>query len=257
MSAFLVAGLSTDEWRAIATFAGPLGAALSAAFLAVWFGGSRFRAEVEARDVRRYLVEEGALKLKASLDSWLEATRRNYTLAEHLLRYIRDIPYDHPARPRPEELPVLFPTEALAFNFEAIAPTSRLLGGTGIGALMTHAFADLYNVNLDFQTQISQPIRSYYERKALAESVNHVQLYEQLTNLARRRYHRAELYGPLSQWLEDAGLRVQELHITRFADIRRLHKDEEIIALQHQVAELLAIVEREGDQAEPPLEARQ
>lgn len=242
----LILGLNRDGWLVFGIFAGLVAATIVSALLAVAYGARKYRGEQELKDIRRYLVDNGVLRLKASLDAWLEVTRRNYAASHHLLRYLRDIPYHHRLRPRVGDLPALLPTEGLSLTFDAIAPTTRLLGSE-IGALMTHAFADLYAVNLDFQTRISQPIRSYYLRRNGLGDDERLHWHRELLALTEEGYRTAEQYDPLSQLLGDAGLRFQRLQVAGFADIGRVDKDEIILRLRGDVARMLHQVQsKEG-----------
>ncbi|MCI0839901.1 MAG: hypothetical protein J4O00_09780, partial [Chloroflexi bacterium] len=67
----LVLGLSRDGWLVFGIFAGFVAATIISILLAVAYAARRYRSEQELKDIRRAFVDDGALKLKASLDSWL------------------------------------------------------------------------------------------------------------------------------------------------------------------------------------------
>ncbi len=244
----LVLGLDGDGWLVFGIFGGFVAAAVVSALLSVAYAARRFRGEQELRDIRRSLVDNGVLRLKASLDAWLEVTRRNYAVAHHLLRYLKDVPYSHPLRPRAGDLPTLVPTEGLSLTFDAVGSGTRLLGSE-LGTLLTHAFADLYAVNLDFQTRIGQPIRSYYLRRNGLSEDDRLRWHDQLRALADEGYQSAERYGPLSPLLGNAALRFQELQVASFADIRRVDTDATILSLRGDVARILDQIQSKEQQA--------
>ena len=241
----LVFGWSTDEWNAAATLVGPILAAAAAAAIAVSFGFQQFRLLQESRDFRRYMVDEGALKLKASLDALLSATRLNVVTTAKLLAIVKQTPNDDPRRPDVDQLPALIPLDRIGWNPEAIGPASRLLNCVGLGALATHAFAE-FHLNFLRDTQIAQVVRSYYSRSEEWSHRFQVNLEDWVTKMQHEineRYQEAERYQPLSQWLEDAALRLQELKLHRFADIGKLHGDETIQRLAENVKKLLREIE--------------
>lgn len=243
----LTSGLSGDGWLVLGIFAGFACVIIVSALLAVAYGARRYRREQELKDIRLSLVDNGVLRLKASLDSWLEMTRRNYAIAHHLLRYVKDIPYRHRLSPRAKDLPTLLPAEGLSLGFDAVAPTTRLLGSQ-IGPLIASAFADLYAANLDFQTRIYQPVRSYYLRRNGLGDGDRLRWHGQLVALANEHIRRAEQYGPLSELLEEAALRFQELQISSFADICLVDGDPAIVGLRDEVVQMLCLVESEKKQ---------
>ena len=242
----LVLGLSRDGWLVLAIFAGFVAATIVGILLAVAYAARRYRSEQELKDIRRAFVDDGALKLKASLDSWLEITRRNYGVAQHLLRYVKDVPYRSRLRPRARDLPTLLPTDDLSLTFDAVVPTTRLLGSE-IGALTAHAFADLYAVNLDFQTRISQPVRSYYLQSNGLGDDDRLHWHGELLALGDRGYSRAEQYGALSELLGQAALRFQELQVSSYTDIVRADRDATILRLREEVVQILRQVQPEAD----------
>ena len=243
----LVLGLNGDGWLVFGIFAGFVFAAAIIALLSVAYAARRYRNEQELKDIRRGLVDNGVLRLKASLDAWLEVTRRNYAVAYHLIRYLKDVPYSHHLRPRAGDLPSLVPTEGLSLTFDALGPGTRLLGPE-LGTLLTHAFADLYAINLNFQTRISQPIRSYYLRRNGLSEDDRMRWHEQLLDLADEGYQKAERYGPLSPLLGNAALRFQELEVASFAQIRLVDKDATILRLRSDVVHILDQLESKEEQ---------
>jgi hypothetical protein len=126
----------------------------------------------------------------------------------------------------------------MSLTFDAVVPTTRLLG-PHIGTLTAHAFADLYATNLDFQTRINQPIRSYYlGRNGLGDD-DRLRWHGELLAFAEEGFQTAEQYEPLSQLLGQAALRFQELQVASFAEISRVDRDETILRLRSEVAQLL------------------
>jgi hypothetical protein len=242
----LVFGWSTDEWNAAATFVGPILAAAAAAAIAVSFGFQQFRSLQQSRDFRRYMVEDGALKLKAGLDALLSATRQNFVTTAKLLAIVKQTPNDDPRRPDVDQLPALIPLDRIGWNPEAIGPASRLLNCVGLGALATYAFSEFHLRNFLFHTQIAQVVRSYYSRPEEWSRRFQVNLEDWATKMLHEideRYQEAERYQPLLDWLEDAAVRLQQLRLHRFSDISKFHKDETGQRLAENVRRLLGQIE--------------
>ncbi len=234
----LVLGLNGDGWLVFGVFAGFVAAAIASSLLAVAYGARRYRSEQELKDIRRQMVDDGALRLKTSLDAWLEVTRRNYAVVHHLLRYVKEVPYRSRLRPRARDLPTLLPTESMSLSFDAAVPTTRLLGPE-IGTVMANAFADLYAANLNFQTRVSQPIRSYYLGRNGLDEDERLRWHGELVALAEEGFQAVEQYGPLSQLLGQTALRFQELQVDSFAAISQVDRDETILRLRGEVAQIL------------------
>jgi hypothetical protein len=235
-------GITADGWIAIATFVSAIIVALG-----IVYGAHQFVRQQEARDVRHYLIEDGAWKLQASLDRLLRTIRLNYVIAGHLLRTVRDVPKSHPFAPKGEDLPRLLPLDPTALNFEAIGPTSRLLNCQELGALVTKAFGVLYNIHVDFIVQVEQSIRTYYSAQYVPPTADQKQLVSQLTDLIDAQYKHAEEFADLPRWIEDAALRAQELRVTRFGDISRIHNDDTIKRLANSVRDMWRRLEKSGD----------
>jgi len=238
-------GITADGWIAIATLSS--GAAV---LLGIVYGARQFLREQEARDVRRYLVEEGAWKLQGSLDGLLGVIRQNYSTSLQLLRTLRDLPKGHPGAPRTEDLPRLLPVPDEGRAFEAIRPTSRLLGCEELGAVATHAYAALHSVHGIIASEVEQSIRTYYSSTTSLTKDQHAQLVQGLSDVIQKRYFEAEEWRELPGWLEDAGLRVQELRVSRFKDIGRLHKDKKVRELAKNIRDLAA---RRGNDGAPDI----
>jgi hypothetical protein len=239
-------GITGDGWIAIATFVSGV-----AVVIGIIYGARQFIREQEARDVRRYLIEDGAWKLKASLERLLETIRLNYVIAHHLLRTVRDVPRGHPLAPRAESLPRLIALEGTTPNFEAIGATSRLLDCQELGALMTHAFGVLYNIHTDFLVQVEPSIRTYYSAQEVPKGTQ-TQLVGGLSDLLNKHYRQAEELKDLPGWLEDAALRAQELRVTRFSDIDRIHNDDTIKRLAQNVRDMWRRLEASGSESSHP-----
>jgi hypothetical protein len=246
----LVFGWSTDEWDAAATFAGPILGAAAAAVIAIRFGFQQFRFLQEARDFRRYLVEDGALKLQAGLDALLNATRQNFATTAYLLATVRQIPNDDPRRPDVERLPALIPLDRIGWVAEAIRPASRLLNCMELGALVTEAFSEFHSHNYLFHTQIAQVVRSYYSRPEDWSRQFQVDQQVWATSLIseiEKRYYEAERYEQVPRWLENAAVRLQELRLHRFSDISKLYRDETIQRLAGNVRKFLGEIEADKE----------
>lgn len=226
-------GITGDGWIAISTFA-----SAAAIVLGIVYGARQFLREQEARDVRRYLIEEGAWKLQGSLERLLQTIRQNHVMAHHLVRIVRDLPRGHPGVPSVEDLPRLLILEPAALTFDAIRPASRLLDCGELGALVTSAFATLYNVHTILHFEVEQSVRTYYSSDVLASQVDHQSLVKSLQDLIEGQHQKAEKFGELPGWLEDAGLRAQELRISKFTDISRVQNDETIKGLADKIGDL-------------------
>lgn len=152
-------GISADGWIAIATIFSGFAVLLSgvAVLYGIIRGARQFLGEQEAADVRRYLVENGAWRLKASLDRLLQTVRINYSTSMHLLRLARDLPVGTTGAPRVEDLPRLFPMNPSEFAFDAIRPASRVLNCQDLGALATKAFARLHSVHAILTAEVEHP----------------------------------------------------------------------------------------------------
>ncbi len=230
-------GITAEGWVAIATIFS--GFAVLASGVAILYGiirGARqFLGEQEARDVRRYLLDEGTWKLTDSLERILQTVRLNYGQCLHLLRLVRDLPAGNAGAPRPENLPRLFPMNPQDFAFASIRAVSHLLNSMDLGRVATSALAKIYSTNAIFTHEIEQIVRTYYSGELVLSDEQRADLVERFNNLATRKYNEAEKFSDLPGWLEDAGLRVQEMRITRFDEIDRVQKDPKIVELMEKV----------------------
>ncbi|MCJ7831265.1 MAG: hypothetical protein MUP86_01915, partial [Dehalococcoidia bacterium] len=155
-------GLTSDWWQAVA----PILAGALVLILGIKMGGSRLRRELEGQDARRYFLEEGLDKLSDALEQSLGATRLNYAVCGHLLGLLRNFDQNHPAAPRPDDLPPWIPAITDTTAFAAIGPSSRIADFTELGDLATKAFARILNINLWFLAEIWLPIRGYYSKES-------------------------------------------------------------------------------------------
>ena len=238
-------GITADGWVAIATLIGAAAVVLSglAVIGVAWYGTRRFLGEQEARDVRRYLVDEGVWKLKESLDRTLQTVRLNYGQCLHLLRLLRDLPAGHPGAPRLEDLPRLFPMDPREFAFDAIRPASLVLHNIEFGPVATSAFARIFSTNGIFANEVEQSVRTYYSGELVLSDDQRRELYERLSSLAKERYYAAEKFLEPPGWLEDAGLRIQIMRVSSFDEIEEIQKDPTIVGLGGNVREMYEALE--------------
>ena len=250
-------GIAAEGWIAIATIFG--GFAVLASGAAVLFGFFHGAKEVakaqEATDVRRYLLDEGGMALKAGLDGALEMTRLNHAIVLRLLLGLKFTPPGHPFAPRPEDIPRLLPTEHPKFNFHAIAPASRLTGCTRLGELMTSAFADIYSTNIAYEFEIRQPVVRCYEGADLS-GIQFEEWKEAAFKTANDVYMKAEKFGPVSNLLGDAVLRAQELHLARTEDIGRIQSDPTMAKIKKQLDALADEAAKSSAARKKKLQAR-
>lgn len=237
-------GITAEGWVAIATLAGGI-----AVLIGIVISTRQFLTEQEAQDVRRYLVEQGAWKLKASVDRLIQIVTMNHGTAMHQVRLLRDLAVGQPGAPSPDDLPRLLPFSPDEFALDAIRPASRVLNCEELGPVATSAFARLYNVNTTMLAEVEQSVRTYYSGKTPLSDDERKELAERLFTLTDREAKRAWEFLKLPAWLEDAGLRIQELRIKRFSDIDRLHKDKTIRNLASNVRDFLKEFDRK-DEAE-------
>jgi hypothetical protein len=240
-------GLSADYWQAISTFSAPIIAGLLLAILGVKLGGRRLRQELEGQDARRQFLERGLVKLSHAYEEMLGAIRLNYAICSHLLSLQRDFDKDHPAAPRPDDLPGLVPSITDATAFAAIGPSSRIADFPGLGDLATQAFASLFNINLWFLTEIWLPIRGYYSSEESDRTLDRAEAFKRLVPLAEEKYHEAEAFSALPRLLDDLALRTMELGFNSFDDFSRVRKDAEVIRLRNELSSLLSRVRKPSD----------
>ena len=234
-------GLTADYWQAISTFSAPIIAGVLLAILGIKLGGRRLRRELQGRDARRYFLEEGLLKLSDACEQMLGAIRLNYAVCVYMLKLQRDLDRDHPAAPRPDDLPALVPSITDAKAFAAIGPSIRIADFPELGELATRAFTRLFNINMWFLTEIWLPVRGYYSKDSSGQSLNRAEAFKKLMALATSKFHEAEAFGPLPRLLGDLALRTMELGLNSFDDLWRVRKDGEIIRLR---TELNAFLDR-------------
>lgn len=242
---------TAEGWIAIATiFSGIAVLASGAAIvLAARYAADQFLGEQEARDVRKYLLDDGVWKLKASLDQIFQTVRLNYGQCLHLIRLMRDLPNNHPGAPKLEELPRLYQMDPQDFAFAAISPASRVLGTVDLGRVATSAFAQIYSTNAIFTNEVEQSVRTYYSGGLDLTDEQRGELFERLTEVAKRKYYQAEEFLDLPGWLEDAGLRVQRMRIARFDDIDRVQNDPKIVELREKVRAMAQTLDiRKGEE---------
>lgn len=227
-------GITADGWIAIATLASAVAILLSggAVLYGIFHGAEQFLREQEARDLRASLVEDGTKKLARSIDTLLEAVRLNYTLANHLIRHVRDLPFGSPGAPRVEDLPRLVSLEGRSLGFEAIRSAATLLHCDDLANLATHAIGVLYNINLILITEIEQPIRSHYSGTFTVDAGSRAEFVKRSRELAQKQFDKAEEFGRFPIFVEMAGVRLLELRIARWDEIeKRFWKDSEVIGI--------------------------
>lgn len=169
----------------------------------------------------------------------LGATRLNYAVCMHLLKLLRDIDQDHPAAPRPDDLPPLMPAITDATAFAAIGPSNRIADFPKLGELATRAFAGIFNINLWFLTEIWLPIRGYYSKDGSRAFLDRTKACDELTSRATTKYSEAEQFRKLPPLLRDLALRSTELGLNSFNDLWRVRKDREIIRIRNELKRLL------------------
>jgi len=242
-------GLTSDWWQLVVTFLAPVVAGILLAFLGVKLGGRRLRQELEGQDARRYFLEEGLDKLSDACEQMLGATRLNYAACGHLLGLLRDMDRNHPAAPRPDDLPPWMPAITDTTAFASIGPSSRITDFTELGDLATNAFSKILNINLWFLTEIWLPIRGYYSREGPGAFPDRTKAADELIRRANAKYLQAEEFGDLPRLLGDLALRTRERGLNTFDDFWRVRKDKEIIRLRN---ELKALLDRLPAPTSPP-----
>lgn len=240
-------GLAPAYWQAISTFFAPIVAGVALAILGVKLGGRRLRRELQGRDARHYFLEEGLVKLGSAYEQMLGATRLNYAVCGYLLKLLRDLDKDHPAAPRPDDLPALMPSITDPTAFAAIGPSGRIANFPELGDLATLAFARIYNTNLWFLTEIWLPVRGYYSGQGLVNPQERLEAYNRLTALADSKYKEAEAFAPLPRSLGDLALRTMELGLNSFGDFSHVRNDEEIIRLGRELSALFDLLNKSSE----------
>lgn len=245
-------GITADGWVAIATLIGAAAVVLSglAVIGVAWYGTRRFLGEQEVRDVRRYLVEEGAWKLKESLDGTLQTVRLNYGQCLHLLRHLRDLSVGHPGAPSLEDLPRLFPMDPREFAFDAIRPASIVLHNVELGSVATSAFAQIFNTNAIFTNEVEYSVRKYYSGEMVLSDDERKELYDTLSSILQERYFDAEKFLELPGWLEEAGLRVQKMRVSSFGEIEKIQEDPVIVGLGGKIKKMFETLQPPDDEEE-------
>lgn len=232
-------GISVDYWQVIATFLAPIVAGLALAFAGIVFGGRRLRKELQGQDARHQFLDRGLVRLSDAFEEMLGATRLNYALCVHLLKVLRDLDKNHPAAPRPDDLPHLTESITDATVFSAIGPASRIADIQFLGDLATLAFAKLYAINLWFLTDIWLPVRGYYSSGEAGDVLDRAEAFKKLTALAKEKYDEAEDFRELPKLLSILALRTMELGLNSFDDVWRVREDEEITRLRGELDDLL------------------
>jgi hypothetical protein len=232
-------GLTSDYWQAIATFASPVIAGILLAFLGVKLGGRRLRKELQGQDVRHQFLDQGLTKLSNSLEEMLGAIRLNYGVCLYLLKVWRDVDTNHPAAPRPEDLPMLVPVLTDPTAFAAIGPASRIANCARLGDLATHALTTLFNFNLWLLTEVWLPVRGSYSGDKSSASIDLAAAVEKLTEVATSKYYEAEAFAVLPRLLSDLALRTMEIGLDGFDDFWHVRKDKEVLRLRDELNALL------------------
>lgn len=208
--------------------------------LGIKLGGSRLRRELQGQDSRRYFLEEGLDKLSDACEQMLGATRLNYAVCGHLVGLLRNMDRNHPAAPRPDDLPPWMPAITDATAFAAIGPASRIADFQKLGDLAGEGFARILSVNLWFLAQIWLPIRGYYSKENPGTFLDRTKASDELMKLADSEYRKAEEFSGLPQVLRDMALRAREIGFNSFDDFWRVRKDEEFIRLRDKLDALFA-----------------
>ena len=160
------AGLNSDEWLAIATFVGPVVAAVGAALLALVLGFRTFLRQQEAVDVRRRYLDGGIVRLKESLAGLLAAHLQNYQVAMYLLRALRDTPRGDAFAPSPSDLPDFIELTGQPLPLDALLPSQEILGDRVILEWSVLALSDATLAGREYRFQVRDPLVAYYGANA-------------------------------------------------------------------------------------------
>ncbi len=242
-------GITAEGWVAIATFAGGLAVLLSGAavIFAARYAAKRFLGEQEARDVRRYLVDEGVWKLRDSLDRTLQTVSLNYVQCVHLIALVRDHPAGGAGAPQLEDLPSLYPIEHQDYAISAIRTASRALDSEELKDLTSYAFAIIQDTNAILTNEIGRSVRTYYSGERTLSDEQRWELVKHLDERADEAIEKMGKVADLPGWLEDAGRRVQEMRVARFDEIDRVQDDPEIASLREKIRAMSEALHAEDD----------
>ncbi len=242
-------GLTADEWRTVATFAGPTVAVILAVLAGVW----RFGREQEAREVRnRYLVE-GISRLKRNLNALTTMSLLNYQTANQLWRTFRDYPKGSPLEPEPDSLPALVPVNPDIISLEPVAVAQEVLGIEEVALWCAYVFSDASLATQEYDAQVRQPLLSYYRSESPPQAFsNKKQVLEQLRQLIDEWNHKATRHGQVYNILYDVETYLLKKGITRHKQIPHLKDDSEIQRLAEMIVDgyrqIAAEVEKERQQ---------
>ena len=240
--------LTAEGWVAIATFIGAGAVLLSglAVLGGVYYGAKQYLNEQEARDVRRYYIDDGLWALSGTLDQLLQVVRQNHAAILSLAGLIKAAPAGDAYAPKMEDLPRLATANFEQLSVRGMRPSSAILGLGKLAKssdaskpmmkfdhLLTQGLARLFGTHLKF-TQMELAVRSYY---ALGQE--DAGLADRLLKLSEKPYYDAEKYQHVTRVLEFAGLRLQKLRVSSFSQIEQIASDDgEIADLKNQLREL-------------------
>lgn len=236
-------GINSEGWIAIATFVGAGTVLISGA--AVLYSFTQYLNEQEARDVRRFYIDEGVLRLKQGLDGLLERTRINYSLAARLVVYVRRPDQQGLQRLRPGDIPPILPAEPLQWHAQAIGPAAKLIGAkASFGDLISTVIGYMYTFNIDLEFRIRHKVLNYYS-EGQPTKVDLGDWPMQALNDAREGYSLAEDWAqPVSELLLEAAQVAQQMRFSRFKDIGKVQASEEMRKISKSLLELAEETEK-------------
>lgn len=246
------AGLNSDEWLAIATFAGPLVAAASAALLAVVFGFKQFRRQQEAAGVRRRYLDDGVVKLKQSLAGFLGAHLHNYQTAMYLLRTVRETPRGDAFAPAPSNLPHFVDLAAQPLPLDALLPTQEILGDEVVLRWSIVALSDSTLAAREYRFQVRDALAAYYGADPGWRFGSTAEADRELLKLVDKWNSRVSLHFRLLDFLDRLESCFLDAHPNSRASVRALPKDQQIVDLREEMNKAFGDVSRVREESGAP-----
>ena len=222
-------GINSEGWVAIATFAGT-----GAFLLGVWYGARQYVREQEARDVRRYYIDEGLWALSGSLDALIRILIQNVTASGLLVALMESAPAGTPDAPRVEDLPKLAVLDWERVALRGTRPAKVILDFGYFDELLTEAFGNMLISHQRFLNEVEQGVRTYYaageDNEVLAKT-----LASRIVSLGGEGVK----YVSLPHVLEAAGVRLQKMRVSSFSQAEKIAmQDMEIGALRAELEAL-------------------
>lgn len=228
-------GITDQGWIAIATFVGAGAVLLSGAavLFGIWYGAKQYLNEQEARDVRRYYIDEGLWALSRSLDVLFQAILQNYTALLHLMAQLDTRPAGTSDAPKVGDLPKLAVLDWQEVPIRGLRPALVILDFGHFEDLAVHAFGEVLIYHQGF-LEIEQIVRTYY-----AGGEAHEGLAKTLLSRCDVLSGEAGKFGALPAVIEAAGVRLQKLRVSSFSQVEQIASDDmEIQALKDDLKEL-------------------